>query len=68
MFYEPTKEALNVPHVVEDIYGNILALTYNWSQAHQFANHQDRFMMVAVRCRPANEDDIASFNRRLGDV
>lgn len=68
MFYEPTEETMNLPHVVEDINGNILALTYNWAMAHQFAKYQDRFMRVSALCRPANEDDVASFMRRLGDV
>ncbi|AFH21065.1 hypothetical protein CL97_gp181 [Cronobacter phage CR9] len=67
MSYEPCKETLNVPHVVEDINGNILCLTYNWLMAHQFRRYQDGFMMNTCTIRPANEDDVASFMRRLGD-
>lgn len=65
MFYVPTEETINLPHVVEDTNGNILALTYNWLTAHQFCRYG--FMMNVCTLRLANEDDVASFNRRLGD-
>lgn len=67
MFYEPTEETINLPHVVEDINGNVLGLLHNWYQAHQFAKLQDRYLLNTCTCRPANEDDVASFMRRLGD-
>ena len=67
MSYVPTEETLYVPHVVEDINGNILVLTYNWMKARDFAKYQDRFMMNVCTVRPADEDDVASFMRRLGD-
>lgn len=66
MSYVPTNGTLNLPHVVEDINGNILVLTYNWMMAHQFRRYQDGFMMNVCTIRRANEDDVASFNRRLG--
>lgn len=58
---------LTSPHVVQDINGNILTLTYNYAQARQFSRWQDAFMMNTCTVRPADGDDIASFNRRLGD-
>lgn len=67
MSYEPCKETLNVPHVVEDINGNILCLTYNYGKASQFSRWQNAFMLNVCTIRPANEDDVASFMRRLGD-
>lgn len=67
MSYVPTNETLNLPHVVEDINGNILVLTYNWMMAHQFRRYQDGFMMNVCTIRLADEDDVASFMRRLGD-
>lgn len=67
MSYVPTQETMNVPHVVEDINGNILAMTYNWAQAQGLRKYQDRFLMNVCTVRPANEDDVASFMRRLGD-
>lgn len=67
MFYVPSEETINLTHVVEDINGNILCLTYDWLTAHQFRRYQDAFMMSTCTVRLANEDDVASFNRRLGD-
>lgn len=67
MSYVPSKETMNLPHIVEDINGNILSLTYNWTMAHQFRRHQEGFLMNSCTVRPANEDDVASFMRRLGD-
>lgn len=67
MSYVPSTETLNLPHVVEDINGNILCLTYNWMKARDFAKYQDRFMLNTCTVRPADEDDVASFMRRLGD-
>lgn len=67
MSYAPSDETINLPHVVEDINGNVLALTPNWAQAHCLARYQDRFLMVSTIIRLANEDDIGWFNRRLGD-
>lgn len=64
MSYVPTNETLNLPHVVEDINGNILVMTYNWMKAQDFRKYQEAFLMI----RLANEDDVASFMRRLGDV
>lgn len=66
MSYVPTKETVNLPHVVEDIDGNIRAMTYNREMAEFFARKLRRHVAV-VTTRPANEDDVASFNRRLGD-
>lgn len=68
MSYVPSEQTLNAPHVVQDINGNILCLTYNYSQARQFSRWQDAFMMNTCTVRPANEDDVASFMRRLEDV
>lgn len=65
MSYEVTEETLNVPHVIEDINGNIRAMTYNWGQAEFVARKYRGHLVVIVR--PANEDDVASFMRRLGD-
>lgn len=67
MSYVPTNETINFPHVVEDINGNVLALLHNWYQARQFSKFQDGFLLTTTIVRPANEDDVASFNRRLGD-
>lgn len=67
MSYVPSEQTLNVPHVVQDINGNILCLTYNYDEARQFSRWQDAFMMNTCTICPANEDDIASFLRRLGD-
>lgn len=67
MSYVPSKETLNVPHVIQDINGNIRALTYNWAQAQQYASYQDRYLGNTCTVHPADEDDVASFMRRLGD-
>lgn len=67
MSYVPSEETLNVPHVIEDINGKILCLTYNYAQARQFSRWQDSFMLNVCTIRPADEDDVASFMRRLGD-
>ncbi|QQG33464.1 hypothetical protein [Pectobacterium phage PcCB7V] len=67
MSYEPSVETFNVPHVVQGINGNILTRTYNYAQARQFSRWQDAFMMNTCTVRPADEDDVASFMRRLGD-
>lgn len=66
-YMEPI-EAFNFPHVVEDINGNVLALTYNIVQARFIARKYDSFMAVSTHVRPANEDDVNSFRLRLGDV
>lgn len=65
MSYVPTNETLNVPYVIEDINGNILVMTYNWGQAEFVARKFRRHLAIIIR--PADEDDVASFMRRLGD-
>lgn len=63
MSYVPTNDTLHLPHVVEDINGNILVMTYNWMKAQDFRKYQEAFLII----RLADEDDVASFMRRLGD-
>lgn len=68
MSYVPSEETPNATHVVEDINGNMLALTCNWYQAHQLSRYQDGFLMNTCIVRLANEDDVAAFGRRLVDA
>lgn len=68
MSYAPSNETINLPHVVEDINGNVLALTPSWAQAHRLARYQDRFLMDSTTIRLANKDDLAWFKRWLGDA
>lgn len=60
-------ENMNKSHVVVDTDGNVLMLTYNHRTAALAARFWNRSLPVNCTVRLANEDDVASFNRRLGE-
>lgn len=63
--WEEDKEERDVPHVIESYDGTIVAVARNLDMAESLApSSVEGFCVI----RRANEDDIASFNRLLGDV
>lgn len=67
MSYVPSEETFNLPHVVVDSNGDVMLLTFNHRTAALAARFWNRSLPVTCTVRPADEDDVASFMRRLGD-
>lgn len=63
--WEEDKEERDVPHVIEDCDGTVVAIAQTLYMAESLASTSRQGFW---RVREANEDDLASFNRLLGDV
>lgn len=68
MSYVPSEENFNSPHVVVDSNGDVMLLTFNHRTAALAARFWNRSLPVVCTVRPADEDDIAAFGRRLVDA